>query len=41
MKSHLPTTRREEGMSEKYKTVEHERPFKYEEGDLNVTRGCA
>ena len=28
-------------MSEKYKTVEHERPFKYEEGDLNVTRGCA
>ena len=28
-------------MSEKYKTVEHERPFKYEEGDLNVTSGCA
>lgn len=28
-------------MSEKYKTVEHARPFKYKEGDLDVTRGCA
>lgn len=28
-------------MAEDYLTVEHEKPFKYEEGGLNVTRGCA
>ena len=28
-------------MGEKYHVVEHEKPFKYTEGDLDVTRGCA
>ena len=28
-------------MSEKYRTVEHEKPFEYDEGDYHVTRGCA
>ncbi len=28
-------------MGEQYRTIDHEKPFKYKEGDLNVTRGCA
>ncbi len=28
-------------MGEQYRTIDHEKPFKCKEGDLNVTRGCA
>ena len=28
-------------MAEEYRTVQHDKPFQYEEGGYQVTRGCA
>ena len=28
-------------MAEEYRTVQHDKPFRYEEGGYQVTRGCA